>query len=212
VGVPRHKIRVIHYGVDLDFFRAGAGGPTPVEQPILLYVGRLEIRKRVDRLMYAMQQVCRRQALARLLVVGEGPERKRLEKLAAQLGVAQRISFLGEVSRRDLLQLYQSANLFVFPSEQEGFGFVLAEALACGRAVVALDTPATREIVGDGGILVNPEDITCLGRAILETLDDVSLIRQIERRARRRAEEFFDWKENVVQYLALYTEAMPSGV
>jgi glycosyltransferase involved in cell wall biosynthesis len=114
-----------------------------------------------------------------LVIAGEGPEGQQLRDLAAQLGLAERVSFPGRV--RDLSDLMKAAVAFILPSRYEGFPNVLLEALAVGVPCVAADGPgATREILGDGayGLLVPPEDWQALAQAIERITTDSELRRR----------------------------------
>jgi glycosyltransferase involved in cell wall biosynthesis len=107
-------------------------------------------------------------------VVGEGPERGSLEALAARLGIADRVTFLGALDREALAAEYRSAGLFVLPSLREGFGVVLLEALASGTPVVATASGGPQGIVGPSeGELAEPGDADSLAGAIGRALDRI---------------------------------------
>lgn len=167
VGTSRDRISVIHNGVDVDRIRALE--PTS-EGFDLLFVGRLVEAKRVDLLLRA---VARRGIDARLGIVGDGPARDGLERLAAELELTDAVTFLGHVpAHEDVVRHMRAADVFVSPSTREGFGISVLEALAAECRVVAVDHPnsAAAEVVDGAGILVEPTP-DALGSAIERAID-----------------------------------------
>jgi glycosyltransferase involved in cell wall biosynthesis len=108
----------------------------------LLSVGRLDAYKQVDRLVAALRSLSE----AELAVVGDGPVRRRLEAMASELDIADRVHLLGQISRNELLAKYQWADVFVSLSQRESFGLAMLEAAVAGLPVVASDIPAHREV------------------------------------------------------------------
>ncbi len=158
VGVTS-RIDVVASGIDLEFFgsgtrcaevRASAGAGSA--DRLLLFVSRLAREKNVDLLLRALA-LCPDGSL-RLAFAGDGPARGDLQRLAIELGLADRVKFLGPVDRTALPDLYASADAFVFPSASETQGLVLAEALAAGVPVIAVDAPQTRDVLGEHGTYV----------------------------------------------------------
>ena len=136
--------------------------------PLLLHVGTTAPRKRLDVLLEAAARLAASHPGLRLVRVG-GPLTDALRRQAHTLGIADRIVELPHVSREVLAAVYRRADLVLMPSEREGFGLPLAEALACGTPVVASDIPALREVGGDTVLYVPPGDALALARAV-ETL------------------------------------------
>ena len=171
IGVTAH-IEVVPSGIDLEHFGAGkmradvrrklgAAG----DERLLLFVGRLAREKNVELLLEALTMTT---VPARLAIAGDGPERDVLEQRANELGVADRVRFLGAVGREELPDYYASADAFVFASVSETQGLVLAEALAAGCPVIAVDTPQARDVLGDHATFVS-QDARQLAHA-LETM------------------------------------------
>ena len=203
-GMRRDAFEVIHNpaatGRVLD--RGGWGLPIPAaDAPMILTVGTLKPVKRHDLLIRAFARLPQRDA--RLCIVGEGPERARLEALAGELGVADRIMLPGY--QPDPSPWYAHADLFVLTSAYEGFGNVIVEALEQGTPVVSTDCPfGPREILEDGkyGTLVPMGDADALTAAMAEALS-----RPHDRSAlRRRASEF-----SVERAAAAYARLMFPG-
>jgi len=140
---------------------------------VLLTLGRMvgkERRKGFDRVLEVLPEVATRRPGVTYLVVGKGPDRPRLEQKAERLGVRDRVVFAGYVPEDEKADHFRLADRFVLPSEGEGFGLVLLEALACGTPVVASKIDGGREAVADGefGRLVNPRNPEELVSAICE--------------------------------------------
>ena len=138
------------------------------------------------------------------LVVGEGPERKKLEKLAEKLKV--RVTFLGAVRRERLPELYSSSSVFFLPSKYETFGLVFAEAMACGLPVVCLNSGSAPEVVGEAGFVCE-ENIDLLVKSLKLLLTDEKVWEEKSVLARKRSERFR--LENAVkEHLKLYEELL----
>ncbi|MEK7385584.1 MAG: glycosyltransferase [candidate division NC10 bacterium] len=210
----RAPIAVVPTGVDLGRFRPGdrraarVGLGVPDEAPLLLYAGRLDREKSVDRVLLAFERVASTVAGARLLLVGQGTEGPRLRRLAAALPVSDRIRFLGVRAHEALAPCYQAADVFVFASETETQGLVLAEAAACGLPAVAVSAPGCDEVVRDGetGVLTK-HDPSTLGDAVIGLLLDGERRRRMGRRARQIAEREFDVRLQIERTLNVYAEA-----
>jgi glycosyltransferase involved in cell wall biosynthesis len=147
---------------------------TPLSAETLLSVGRLVDVKGHRVLIEALALLAPDRPDLRLRVVGEGPERDSLEALAARLGVADRVTFLGALDRERLAAEYRSADLFVLPSLREGFGVVLLESLASGTPVVATASGGPQGIVGPAeGELAEPGHADSLASAIGRALERI---------------------------------------
>jgi D-inositol-3-phosphate glycosyltransferase len=169
---------VVFNGIDTGLFRPQPPDPALREllgatgdQPLLLFVGRLQPWKGVETALRALPLL----PAARLAVAGDGEDRARLERLAAELGVAGRVRFLGSVDRRELPRLYSSADLLLATSHaSETFGIGPVEAQACGLPVVASRFGGFPEVIDAGrtGLLFPPRDHAALAAAAGALLDD----------------------------------------
>ena len=177
LGVPADRVAVIYDGVDPQIFypgdrqsaRAAANlpGGWPAA-PVLLFVGNLVAVKGIDVLVHALASL---KSPARLVVVGAGPERAPLARLAGELGVADRVTFLGSLAQAALPDWYRAADLFVLPSRSEGVPNVLLEASACGTPWVASRVGGIPEMPGHASRrLVPPENPEALAAAIADAL------------------------------------------
>jgi glycosyltransferase involved in cell wall biosynthesis len=211
----RGPVAVVPTGVDLERFRPGDPAAArralglPPGEPLLLYVGRLDREKSVDRVLLAFDHVAGTLPRARLLLVGQGKEAGRLRALAARLPSATRIGFVGARAHATLPVCYQAADLFLFASETETQGLVLSEAAACGLAAVAVAAPGCDEVVQDGATgLLTKADPTALAEAAIGLLVDHERRTAIGARARAVAEAQFDVRLQIDRTLAVYTEAL----
>jgi D-inositol-3-phosphate glycosyltransferase len=197
---------IVYNGVDLERFtpqgtddeavlsKLGLHEST-VESPALLYAGRLVRWKGVEYLLEALPSVV--PATTRLWVAGEGPYRGELEALAARLGMADRVTFLGALPQEELAALYRSCAMLVATSfVNETFGMALGEAMACGTPVVASDFGGFREVVKDGvtGLLAHPQDALDLAAKINLLLANPDRAREMGEAGRQRVLKLFSWK------------------
>ena len=211
----RAPIAVFPTGIDLAHFkpgdRAAARRSLGVAdgEPLVLYVGRLDREKSVDRVVAAFERVASTVPAARLALVGQGTETQRLSRMAAALPVADRIRFLGLRPHDTLAECYRAADVFLFASETETQGLVLAEAAACGLPAVAVDAPGCDEVVRDGetGILTKG-DPAGLAEAVIGLLLDPERRRAMGRRARELAERLFDVSLQIDRTMAVYADAV----
>ena len=159
------KIAVVPTGVPLDLFRPGNRGEArrrvglDGDAPLCLYVGRLDREKSVERVIDAFGSIALAVSGARLLLVGQGSHEAALRRLAGASPARSAIRFAGSVAREELPPYYQAADLFLFASETETQGLVLAEAHACGLPAVAVGASGVDEVVRDGetGLLTKAE-------------------------------------------------------
>ncbi len=175
---------------------------------LLLHVGHTQPRKNLEGLLHALAIVRRRNSHVVLLQVGGVPT-ARQRALVESLGLRDAVHFLGPVSESDLIAFYNLADVFVFPSLYEGFGFPPLEAMACGTPVVASHAASLPEVVGDAGLLVDPCDPEAMAEAIHRVLQDPELAEELRRRGLERARQF-TWERTAQETLAVY-EAMLGG-
>jgi glycosyltransferase involved in cell wall biosynthesis len=153
-GVPRHRLLRIPLGIDAERFNPGVGdrarlGAGP-DEVVLLSVGRLSRENAIDTILCALPAVIAAEPRARLYVAGTGPLEAELPALAARLGIADRVVWLGWVDSKELPSLYSSADIFVFTATSGGLPRVVIEAMACGAPVVATRISGVTDHVIDG--------------------------------------------------------------
>lgn len=206
----REKCVVSPLGVDVTRF-------TPAEQPhtgplTLLFVGRLRYYKGLDTLLRALTHVPE----VRLMVVGDGPMEKQWQALSRALGLAERVTFVGEVDDADLPGYYRRASLFVLPANAraEAFGTVLLEAMASGLPCITTELgTGTSWIVQDGvtGFVVSPMDPLALAEAI-RRMQDASLRRQMGLAAYERLRESFTQQQMIARVIKVYEDVLHNRV
>lgn len=189
MNVAPERIVVIHNGVDLTRFRPMAPPPDLIARyglagaEVVLSVGRLVPRKGFDRVILALPAILARRPSARYLVVGEGPYRAKLERLAADAGVSERVVFTGAVPDAELTGHYALGRVFAMPNREiadgdtEGFGLVFLEANACGKPVVAGRAGGVGDAVRHGinGLMVDGTVTEAVADAIVRVLEDNAL-------------------------------------
>lgn len=205
------RMIAVHNGIDTDVFVFNANMRTQVRQALLidedcqliLAVGRLHEAKDYPNLFYALAQLPTDNVTYQLCIAGDGLIMGNLVSLATQLGLLDRVRFLG--TRRDVAELMSAADVFVLPSAWEGFGLVVAEAMACERVVVATDCGGVREIMGLTGYLVNPEDPKALAQALKTAFQlSVSQRAALGRAARQRVLGNYSIGTAVEKWLQIY--------
>lgn len=186
------RTRVVHLGTDLP------GDPhSRPRDPVLVTVAHLVARKRHGDVLRAMWLLRDRWPHLRYVIVGDGPERRPLEQLAAELGIADRVGFTGQLPHPDAMRELWQATLMVMPSVDEAFGVAYVEAMAGGvPAVAALGEPGPEDIAGAGPgmVLVAPGDVERLAVELDDLLGDQRALRELSAQARVTAETAFSWE------------------
>jgi glycosyltransferase involved in cell wall biosynthesis len=163
----------------------------PPDGPLLLYVGRLDPEKNLDLLLEAFAAAHRRVNAAWLALVGRGTRRDSLRSRAVQLGIVDRVLFVGGVAPDDVVTFYQAADLFLFASTTETQGLAVLEAMAVGRPVIAVRASGVEEAVLDGVTgLLTAEDPSDLAAAAVEVLEDRGLAAKLARGGREAVQRF----------------------
>jgi glycosyltransferase involved in cell wall biosynthesis len=207
------RVEVVPTGVDLKRFTPGDRLlarhrlELPSGASILLYVGRLDREKNLEFLLRAFEGIAYALPAARLVLVGSGTEAERLKRVASELRLDQKILFVGSVPQERTADYYRAADLFVFTSETETQGLVIAEAHASGLPVVAVRACGVDEVVRDGetGLLLSAS-IGAFASAIRALLMDEPRCRQMGLAARAVADKEFPTEQSVARHIELYHE------
>jgi glycogen synthase len=175
-------------------------------------LGRVVEKKGFDLLLRAFAQIAAGQPEVVLAIGGDGPALPALQSLADELEIADRVRFLGRLSRDAVAIAMEHAEIFVMPSRLEPFGIVVLEAWRAGRAVIATSRGGAPEFVDDGttGLLVDPFDTPALAGALSRLLCDRNLARSLGEAARIRVKEF-DWSTLADQYRDCYRAVEDAG-
>ncbi len=213
-GVVPERVALVPPAIDLERF---VGLPPAAQErrrrgwegsSVILSVGRLVERKGQDMVIRALPAVALRVPGVRYVVGGSGPSRVALEALAAELGVADRVEFLGFVPEAELPGLYAAADLFAMPSRElpaagdvEGFGIVFIEANAAGLAVLGGRSGGVADAVEEGqtGVLVDPDDPAAVAEGLIHLLEDGPWRSQLAARGQQRARADFDRRSRALR-------------
>lgn len=220
LGVPEEKLACIPNGVDapealppidrekrrailaeLDF---------PPESFVVGYIGRLAKQKRVEDLIWAVETMRQIRPQLRLVIVGDGPERERLENFASDVGVTDCIRFLGH--RNDASQWLELFDVFCLASSFEGMSNSLMEAMSVGKPVIASDIPANRELVvqSETGFLPKLADTVGIMQFLRRLIDEPGLTEKLGLAGRQRIQQFFSVTRMVDAYADIYRKLLPS--
>jgi len=205
-GFARGRIEVVHHGVADDF---SPGHPSPAREDFLLAVSDIYVQKNFPNLVRAIAPLFRDRPELRLRVAGraiDAEHLRRLETLIAELGLDGRVEFLGHVAPADLVGLYRTCRLFVFPSLVETFGNPLVEAMASGAPTVASNAAAMPEVLGDAADLFDPTDVAGMTAAIGGLLDDDARRAGLSSKALARAADF-SWRKTAEKTAAVIRAA-----
>ncbi|WHZ25180.1 MAG: Glycosyltransferase [Nitrospira sp.] len=210
--IAREHVVVIHNGVSEEFvpeqdgqvmadlrrrWAIPAGG-------FILFVGGADPRKNHRVFLQAVAQVRSHLGGRAILLVGdEDHPRGSYRATAQELGVEQDVRCTGRLGREDLRRLYSFADLFVFPSRYEGFGMPVLEAMACGAPTITSSISSLPEVAGDAALLVDPDDVEALGKAMVRVLSDRPLREGMRQRGFERAKRF-TWDDAAARTLELY--------
>lgn len=205
------KIHLCYHGIDLHRFQAG---PRPSEG-YLLSVGNLDPAKGFDLMIRAVALLRERGKNSTYRIVGEGPERKRLEGLICELGLGERVRLSGELRSEALVDAYHRASVFVAPSRilpsggRDGLPNVILEAMACGIPVVGTNVAGIPEAVvhEQTGLLAAAENPVALADAVERLLVDQELAERMRRAGREQVAHRFDRSKNVARFRNLFSAA-----
>ncbi len=195
-GVPEERLYKVYNGMDLSMFTPAPGNPELRKRqgiapaaPLILCVARLIRDKGIQIMLNAMPGILERFPDCRLLVVGDGPYRPQLERLASRRGVASSIVFAGEKELDELPEYFRACDIFVNPTNQQnGYDLTMVEAMACEKPVVSSDIGSTPTLIarGSDGILFPTGDVRALERAVTGLLGDGRLRAEIGAGARTK--------------------------
>jgi len=217
--VPESRVSVIPHGIDLKEFscrdrfnlkaRVRKFHNISQNDPVLLFVGRLDAYKGVEDAIEALSELLETYPNARLLLVGP-PSSCDMQKLRGYIAAKKMVNnvfFVGMVKRNELIAYYYASDLFIFPSRLEGFGIVLAEAMAASLPVIVYDLAPINSVVGDdAGILVQPGNSKALASAARMLIQDHTLYERCAQAGRRKAERLYNIDRVTDNYVALYMD------
>jgi len=224
-GIPSRRIEVVYNAIDERFLHGHASAADrqliaeryQVTYPFLLYAGRITAHKNVVRMIEAFSALkteLEKEDLfpdLKLIIIGDdvsgNPD---LRRTVIRSGVQNDVRFLGFVPIEVLRTFYDQAKIFVFPSLYEGFGLPPLEAMAHGTPVVTSNVSSLPEVVGNAAVLVHPENVFEIMRALHRVLLDQPLREKMKERSYRQAAKF-SWEKSVRRILEIYQEVLSPG-
>lgn len=214
MSVPKEKITTIYEGIELEKFaktyssdqKELACKKYQLTKPFLLYVGTIQPRKNLVRLIAAFSNFKKNNPrdTTQLVLIGKlGWLYEDIIKAPKEFAIEEDVRFLHFVETSDLQALYQKAEAFILPSLFEGFGLPILEAMASKTPVLASNVTSLPEVVGDAGVLFNPEDITDIEKAVAKVLLDKKLQHKLVQKGSKRVAEF-TWQKAAEKTLKLF--------
>jgi glycosyltransferase involved in cell wall biosynthesis len=208
-GVPPERVVTVHLGVESRFFEPN-NESLHNGRPKLLFPGAPVARKNLELVLSAMAAAPAGSALAgaELEITGARPEQfPQQTARVAQAGLTERVRWLGQLSRADMPRVMAGADVCVYPSLYEGFGFPPLEAMASGTAVVASNASCLPEILGDAALLVDPTDVSSFGNAVESVLTNGDLRARLVEAGREHARSF-TWERCAERTVDVYRVAL----
>lgn len=214
--VDKNKIRVLYHAADEQFCAAGdekalldTQRKYNVEAGYILHISSSDPRDNTCAVIRAYQRArCASKIPQKLIIGGNvGLKESGLERLIRELNLRDSVIFTGRLTEKELVALYQAADLFIDPSLYEGFGLQVVEAMSCGIPVITSNLTSLPEIVGDAGILLDPADIQGLASTLVRVLTDAQLRSSMRQKSLQRA-KFFSWDKTARETLAIYDELL----
>jgi teichuronic acid biosynthesis glycosyltransferase TuaC len=202
------RTRVVRLGTDVP---PEPAAPDRVRPPVLVTVAHLVARKRHADVLRAMARLADRRPDLRYLVIGDGPEREPLRRLAAELELGDRVELAGQLPHPEALRRARTASAFVMPSIDEAFGVAYVEAMAAGiPAIGTAGEPGPREIAaaGPGMTLVPPGDVAALAAAIEQLVGDPHALAAAGAQARATVRAAFTWERCGAETVRAYADAL----
>lgn len=204
-GCPSEKVRIIPNGVNPELFKPSGRR----DDSLVVWVGRFVPEKGVKYLVEAARIVIRKLPHVRFLLVGYGPSKNMVMKLAQYYGLlGKSINFVGPLGREEVAKILSKAAVFVFPSLKEGMPLALLEAMASGNSVVASNIPGINEVIQDGynGMLVPPKSPENLASLILMLINDKGLRKRLSVNARKTVEEKYSLNSTLINLDRVYED------
>ena len=200
-SIPADKIEVIYNGVDTSVFHkidlsalisTRNKFSLSSENKYLLFVGNLKPHKNLNRLVQAFSLISKEDSSVKLILAGKSFNDLELIETIASLGLSDKVIITGLISQKEIVDLYNIADLVVFPSLYEGFGLPPLEAMACETPVVCSNSSSIPEVAGDATIYFNPENIEEMVDSIKKVLCDEACAKQLIEKGKERI-KLFRW-------------------
>ncbi|MHB8139086.1 MAG: glycosyltransferase family 4 protein [Smithellaceae bacterium] len=205
-SLDENKFRVVHNGINNEFFYPKQNGPRPENSLIVTNSADTPL-KGLNFLLEAVAEVRKKQPV-KLTVIGQPKKDGIIENLVAKLGVSDVVCFTGRIDNEEFADYYAKSTIAVVPSLYEGFGIPAAEAMACGVPLISTSGGALPEVVGDAGVIVPPADSKALAKAIEHLLKYPEERRKYAKSGLARVNSVFSWKKAAQEVAEVYREAI----
>ena len=202
---PKQKINIICNGVDTQEFKPDDFSKEKDKIVITPGASRITSRKGLKYLIEAIATLSKKYPNILLEIIGSGDEKDKLEELAFNLGITNKVNFVGAVSHKDTLKYYQKANIFVLPSLNEGMSNTMLEALACGLPIISTKTGGSGELVQENqnGCYIKMKDSLDIVEKIEKIINNPELMEKMSKKSIEIAQSL-SWKKVAEQYLGFY--------
>ncbi|MBR3365848.1 glycosyltransferase [Candidatus Saccharibacteria bacterium] len=209
-------VEALSNGVDLSTFKPGEPSKKILEKyhlekdrPRVLYIGRIDPEKSIENVIKAFSKVLSKIPEAEFILIGDGADKSRLEKLTENLEITGDVHFLGRILPPDLYELYRTGSVFATASETETQGIVLIEAAATGLPLVAVDAGAVKEICrnNENGFLCKPDDIDKIASSLVKILSDKKLQKKMSEASLKIAKTH-DLNHTLERFEEIYREVI----
>ena len=206
-GISENKVQVVYLGVGKQFKQLNKS-----RKNFILYVGDINYNKNIPRLLGAFHKAVGTFPDLKLMLVGKGfvtdtRELQNLKKLVKTFGIAQKVVMIGSVDEKRLVDLYNTASLYVQPSLAEGFGLPVLEAMACGCPVVVSNCSSLSEITNDASVEVDPLDEQSIASGILSIINDKNHRKKLSLLGLKHVGRF-SWEKTAAKTLEVYKKVL----
>jgi len=205
-SLDENKFRVVHNGINNEFFYPKQNGPRPENSLIVTNSADTPL-KGLNFLLEAVAEIRTKQPI-KLTVIGQPKKDGIIENLVAKLGVADIVHFTGRIDNEEFADYYAKSTVAVVPSLYEGFGIPAAEAMACGVPLISTSGGALPEVVGDAGMIVPPADAKALAGAIMKLLNAPEERKKYAQAGLARVNSVFSWKKAAQEGVEVYREVI----
>jgi glycosyltransferase involved in cell wall biosynthesis len=221
LGIDERKVSTVYPGVrekyrpiDINEDAVRSHYNLPEDDNLVLYLGSEEPRKNVPTAVRACAEARRQGCPVHFVKAGSAGtfgEREATMRAVRDTNMEEATTFLGFVPEEDLPELYNVADVFLFPSRYEGFGLPPLEAMACGTPVITSDRASLPEVVGNAGITTDPDNVDVIADHLVKLLSNESLKKQLRDDGLQRAEQF-SWQQTAEQLREIYREVYENHV
>jgi glycosyltransferase involved in cell wall biosynthesis len=202
-GVRTENVRIIHNGVNAEFFRPLNNNKKEYD---IIWVGRYVPGKGIEFLIQSLSELKKEFNNFKVLMIGSGPLKKSIEKMIIKSNLSNHISLIENISNDDLLYYYNKSKLFVLTSIEEGVPRTILEAMACGLPVVCSDLPQLKTLIEGSGILAPKKDTISIANAVIKILNDNKFYEKLSANARQKIVTKYSWEDTVNKTIQLYEE------